>query len=403
MRLLFGPLLVACLVVPVGPAAAAPPTCEGQAATIVGNRDQTVTGTEGPDVIVTAGAYRVDAGAGDDVICATGDRQVYVDLGPGRDVFRGGAAPSRVVAESEAGRYVDDVVTGASSDAIEVAGDGMAEDARIDLGGGDQQWLILETTPVHVAVDATRGEASVAGERRWWWTGPVRRYEVVAAARVDFQGTDGPEALVLDDIEDVTPGGHPAGPGAVRMGGGDDYLAIGASGAADGTLDGGAGTDSLTVTALQGHTSVDLGDGAVELPTGTRTAFAGMEKHTLRTRRVTVRGSDQGDALDVVACRADIRTGRGDDTITSWQYWGASGDGILPVVPSCGHHDVVDAGPGADRVSTHSGRDVLRGGPGHDDLRAGKQRDRVHGGAGRDRCGGGETTSACEVRIRADR
>ena len=61
-------LLGAALLAPVGTAAAAGETCQGQAATIVGTPGGQITGTEGADVIVTNDARRVDALGGDDLV-----------------------------------------------------------------------------------------------------------------------------------------------------------------------------------------------------------------------------------------------------------------------------------------------------------------------------------------------
>lgn len=84
------------------PAYAVGETCNGQAATLVGTPGGVVTGTDGPDVIVTNGAARVEAGAGDDVICTTGtvaadpfNPAVAVLAGAGNDLVdrRGEAEP----------------------------------------------------------------------------------------------------------------------------------------------------------------------------------------------------------------------------------------------------------------------------------------------------------------------
>ncbi len=85
-------LLGLILLAPTGAGAAAT-GCQGGTATIVGSAGQPVTGTEGADIIVTAGASRVNALGGNDLICVTGDpsavpedvRTVVVSAGAGND------------------------------------------------------------------------------------------------------------------------------------------------------------------------------------------------------------------------------------------------------------------------------------------------------------------------------
>jgi hypothetical protein len=86
------------------PAHAGGESCEGLPATVVGTPGATVTGTDGPDVIVSAGAVEVRALGGDDVICTTAsvapapgafDPAVRVLAGSGDDVVdrRGDTGP----------------------------------------------------------------------------------------------------------------------------------------------------------------------------------------------------------------------------------------------------------------------------------------------------------------------
>ena len=81
-------LLVALTAALVGPAAAGKrtPTCQGEKATIVGDRNGLpdeqpldIFGTDGADVIVgTAGRDAVDAGGGDDLVCLGGGNDSYL-------------------------------------------------------------------------------------------------------------------------------------------------------------------------------------------------------------------------------------------------------------------------------------------------------------------------------------
>ena len=75
-------LLGTALLTPTGLATAAGETCRGEAATIVGTGG-TLQGTDGRDVIVTGASWRILAGAGDDVVCATGGGASGREKAPG--------------------------------------------------------------------------------------------------------------------------------------------------------------------------------------------------------------------------------------------------------------------------------------------------------------------------------
>ncbi len=91
------------------------PTCEGQAATIVGTAGaDRLFGTAGPDVIVGLGGNDGIYGyGGGDVICA-GDGNDVVAGGAGNDLIDGGNGDDRVT--GDAGN--DDVRGGAGSDRV---------------------------------------------------------------------------------------------------------------------------------------------------------------------------------------------------------------------------------------------------------------------------------------------
>jgi hypothetical protein len=95
--------IVAMLAVPAasGPALAAPPTCQGVQATIIGTGDgELIRGTRGRDVVVARGGNdRIVVGDGNDLVCA-GSGDDTVTGGDGRDrlfgddgfdVLKGGA------------------------------------------------------------------------------------------------------------------------------------------------------------------------------------------------------------------------------------------------------------------------------------------------------------------------
>ena len=97
MKIIFLSALLAATtsLAPVLPAHAAahpasPPSCEGLRATLVGSPGtKRLRGTAGPDVVVTGGAWRVETGDGDDVVCVTGTtadgKRMFLDAGAGND------------------------------------------------------------------------------------------------------------------------------------------------------------------------------------------------------------------------------------------------------------------------------------------------------------------------------
>ena len=166
------PLMV---VVPGEPGQAhAGPTCQGQPATIVGDSQDHLVGTEGDDVIVSGGVGSVEALGGDDLICAV-DADFYLDIdaGPGDDVvdttatdpttellytalgtgadrFVGGPANDQVWDEkihqhSDPGRDVID--TGAGNDHVDTGADGLPNHDVVDLGTGRRDGVGFHGAP----------------------------------------------------------------------------------------------------------------------------------------------------------------------------------------------------------------------------------------------------------------
>ncbi len=155
-------LLGAALLAPVGTAAAAGETCQGQAATIVGTPGGQITGTEGADVIVTNDADRVDALGGDDLVCATGGSRrttysVIAILGAGADTFipseRGG---STIYAGTVDGTDTEaDVIRSSGTGGLVISGmAGQPNADIIDLGNGigEVRWSGIQTAPGAVSV-----------------------------------------------------------------------------------------------------------------------------------------------------------------------------------------------------------------------------------------------------------
>jgi hypothetical protein len=148
-------VLAAGAVVPVvgaaGSAVAAPPTCQGQPATIVAGPDEVdVVGTDGPDVIVTvgSGSIQIDAGGGDDLICTRVGEAGYVRGESGDDVVFVGAA-----------------VRDHQQDFLVMVVDGEGDDEYHGVPGTE---LSFWESPAGVVIDAASGTALGTGTDRFF-------------------------------------------------------------------------------------------------------------------------------------------------------------------------------------------------------------------------------------------
>jgi Ca2+-binding RTX toxin-like protein len=197
--------------------AQAAPTCQGQPATIEASTGE-VTGTPGPDVIVVSGdVTRVDAGAGNDLVClvettAIGDEyfglrviagpgddvvdtaaagaRSYTDPGAGSDTFVGGPSDEGVDLRTE-DPGTDTVSTGAGDDAVYFGDSPTGVVGTFDLGVGadlvwvEDDWDIPRSGETKLVIDLVR-------EQMTWRdvTSTVRGAENVhgAARRVVVRG-----------------------------------------------------------------------------------------------------------------------------------------------------------------------------------------------------------------------
>jgi hypothetical protein len=152
--------LLAAPVAGVPEATASGASCHGRPATIVSDGG-IVKGTEGPDVIVSTGYLDLRAGAGDDVVCASGkvdmidagsgndlidirgntDRYAQVTLGTGSDTFIGGPSGEMVWGGGQLGQSrdlaVDRIDTGGGADQVRSGDADSRDDDLIRTGPGD--------------------------------------------------------------------------------------------------------------------------------------------------------------------------------------------------------------------------------------------------------------------------
>ena len=431
-------LIAVSLLVFVAPASttftatAAPATCLGQTATIVAGLEQQVMGTDGPDVIVSAGGD-VDAGGGDDLVCITqseghvnagaGDDLVtseavgashwtYVELGDGADHFRGGGADDTVYAESRDGDDVDrdEILTAGGVDIVYSGGGGTANSDVVRTGSGEDRIVVVPpsadgsvdsgagydlvsfdlTTPIptdwHFDI-ATRTIAR--GGLTWTWSETIEVLGFVAdngaatgvGSTLAVTGSDHADGLVLDG------GGLDSFDTSIRLRGGGDTLHL--AGRHDGSAryELGAGRDHLVVVPLRrsglwfraGETvRVDLSAGRVDYGPGTVAAVVtGTENVTAIGARVRVVGDHRDNRITVGGCDVHVHAGSGDDHAIHNDLR----------LGRCSQISRIDGGTGSDRLTGGDrSADHLIGGPG---------RDTADGRGGIDTCRA-ETTQHCE-------
>ncbi|WP_193614177.1 calcium-binding protein [Nocardioides lijunqiniae] len=374
---------------PTAPAGAAPLKCQGKPVTIVATDDfSTLKGTDGPDVIHTAGRIFVNVlgGGGDDLVCTT--------VGDGTEI-RGGAGDDTLVEKSQAAQerfwgrtfFFDD----AGSDHVVAArtsvlsyGDapaGVSIDAAGTVVAGDD-------------IDTFEGRPRIQGSR-------FADHYVGTAGNDWYQSVLGPDPDQRFDNDVINTGAGDdfvrAYGGSVTLGRGDDRAHV-----VRATVTGGEGKDTITLT--EGGRALG-GPGADRLDT-TLSPFD--EERTF----YRLSGGPGNDVLSppAAARRADcpgscargsLEGGTGVDTLDlNWRdsvvdlaagrlrvRGGVSDIGFFERVLGSHYDDVIRGDARRNRFEGIRGADVLVGRGGADVLIGGRGRpDRAVGGAGRDRC-----------------
>lgn len=413
-------LLGAALLAPVGTAAAAGETCQGQAATIVGTPGGQITGTEGADVIVTNAAVRVDALGGDDMVCSTGENGgatyatgVIVVLGAGADTF----IPSERDGSTIYAGTVDGTDT--EADVIRVSGEGlvisgMAGQPNADIidlvvAAGEVSWSGIQTAPGAVSlgrngilgVRSANGDVTVdasgtvtGADTALTWTGRLLRLVLTTSAkygRFTFRGTDGTERVKVNapmtyDRDIALGGGH------------DSYESNSLGGKAT-RIKGGDGRNRLLLD-LHSHDRVraDLsGSRVTATKAGAEESIRvrGFPDLTVAAKRADVIGTDRANHITVAACRATITGMKGRDILSAEARYRDLADPW--VRPRCSNYEAtIDGGPSIDFIEGSSGDDLLVGGRGRDTIEGGPGKDRLMGGPGKDRVSGGLQRDVCQ-------
>jgi hypothetical protein len=390
------------------------------------------TATEGDDVIVADGGdlriralggddlvclhdiqvvVQVEAGAGDDLVDATGtDAPTVASLGEGADTFAGGPGDDFVYGSAPEGlgedglnppdietdvittgggkdqvfsgalgsANLDEIATGAGDDRVHL--EGLDHATSLDVGNGRNTAIVTLGT-VHTtawSVDLGRRTLGFDGQTSTW-AGRLHRWYLTMA---DGQA---PASLVFfgskaDDTAFV------GGPGLVpqfRLGYGNDWA--GSLTTPGGTFLLGPGLDRLTLGKYDSvHPSFPLSDlrvdlaaqqasfGGIESPVrGVETLYAGAE-------RVRALGSARGEHIRANGCDVVVRGRAGWDLLER-------GDDAVSICPALS--TTIDGGAGNDMLfGSNRTDDTLVGGPGLD---------RARGMRGTDTCRA-EVRQSCE-------
>ena len=352
-------------------AATAAETCRGEAATIVGS-GHNVTGTEGPDVIVSNGATSVRGMGGDDLICISGSRSpsVRVYAGDGNDVVDGTGSPKQAVF-AQLGSGADSFLGGGADDRVTLDYPDISPGPDLVQGGGGTDELELQTGPGAAVVDNSAGRFTSAGQALTTWSGLEQFWLDNAPAPRDltFVGSDADE-LVVDFA-------FTSGRVDIDLGGGDDSWLSGVTPVATSRVHGGAGVDLVHVASVTGRLDLDLEHDRLEVTTPTlyRIPVTDVEDARLFAPQVVLAGDDGDNRLGVTACEGVVRGRKGDDVVKR-HY-----DSMFETDLDCGESLSINGGPG---------NDVLRGSSGDDDIQGAGGRDRLRGGWGADRLAGGD-------------
>lgn len=377
--------------------------CLGRPATVVGRPGTRLSGTDGPDVIVSNGAHTVLAGAGADLVCMTGSERgntvkagrgddrvvnqvtnesVGADLGSGRDRYVGGPSSDSVTTYGG-----DDTVRlGAGTDSVTAnLADGPG--SVLDGGPGRDNARIVAAPglPGSLVVDTARGRFRAGA------TTPVRTltgfevFELGDRRRVSsFRGSGAAEEVTVEGRI-----------GTVDLRGGDDDFTLDVSyplsfrdrfSVAD-AIRGGTGRDLFSFTSRGADLDVDLPAGRLVVAYDDYTrqlAVGGFNDLDLNGQRVDVRGTDESNVIDLIVCTGTIEAGGDDDTVLAYAAYNESyGYYCPPRSPGV----TVLGGDGDDSLFSGDLDDVLVGGAGTD---------RADAGGGTDECDA-ETVTRCEV------
>ncbi len=414
-------------------------TCQGVPATIVGSPGtERLVGTEGADVIVSSGSAQVAGLGGDDIICitsATGTKelvvvfagagndqvanlrdgsttQTRVGLGPGDDTYTGSNGEDFVRElgnEDVEGAGTDHIRTGVGNDSVTTGQFGQPNTDTVDLGDGDDDLVVRSNDNRAATLDGGNGSDQLS--KAYTYPRPVgswrfdnnvqtatldevpmivwssfERFDLNNFAneqRLSFLGSPAQETVYFSSwfID-------------VAMGGGTDtvigrQVPVVFNSLHRSHLAGGSGRDEFQfISASFGvRATGDLGRGRLFIDDEStlndiRADLNGVEDLTFEARKITLKGDNRANRLQVTGCDVTA-VGRGrNDRIVRTGADRFAGQSCLKRMKA----SRLAGGPGNDRITGNSLADTLIGGPG---------RDRAEGRKGRDTCHA-EVERSCE-------
>jgi Ca2+-binding RTX toxin-like protein len=302
-----------------------------------GEARDTVTGTSGPNILVTfdendtidglQGADTIDAGTHDDLIESRDGYRDRIRCGPGTDTARADQLDVLSGCENTTRSFVAPVGTGPITH-----GPDPPPPAPPTLAGCPPNKNVMVLT---AASEVRNGTAAP---------------DLIFAG----EGNDVIDALAGDDCVDLA-GGNDRGQG----GAGDDFLL---GGPGDDVVSGSVGNDRVSGDAGRDRVTGASGNDVVAGGTGADNLLGGLGDDRLS-------GDASGDRMSGSRGRDRVRGGSGNDVLSG---------GSSP--------DSVSGEAGNDRINGNSSRDSLSGGSGNDRISArDRQRDRISCGPGTDR------------------
>ncbi len=295
------------------------------------------TGTNGDDLILgTPFPDRIDGGVGNDTIDARGGDDL-IDGGPGDDHIVGGAGNDTIIG----GTGHDVIFAGAGRDVVS-GGPGndriFGEDGDDTLFGDEGDDLVDGGAGSDILAGGTGDDTLDGGE---------------GDDRID--GGDGSDLALAGLGRDVVSGG--AGDDRLEGGEGDDLIADGTG--SDNVL--GQEGDDVLVAALDGE--ADVFDGGAGVDT------------------LDLSASTNGAVVDLTAGIAHGAETGLDQVVSVEVVWGGSG---ADTVTGDGGSNALHGGGGRDLLAGGAGDDLIDGGAGGDSLSDGTGADTVLGGEGDD-------------------
>jgi Ca2+-binding RTX toxin-like protein len=367
------PLVVAvvCLALASGSGGAqtARPTCFGLLATLVGSdRDDVMTGTQGPDVIATLdGDDQVEGGGGDDRICT----------GAGADTFFGGQGNDRLNGGAD-----QDALAGGSGDDLLIGGAGSSDTAFYLTAPGPVRANLETGSATGEGTDTLQELENVAGSQ---FTDTL-----VGNAEINvFLGGEGNDTMDGGLHSDAFVGGPGNDELIGRLGDGDTAAYPNAPGPVTVNLATGVATGEGTDRLVQvddalgsDHNDTLIGDARMNFLIGGRgndelRAGAGFDVAVFLTGPVTA------------SLESSSASGEGTDRLVGFDGLAGSeaadrliGDGRQNYLEGRSGGDTLEGGGGGDVVMGKDGSDQLLGGAGDDKLFGGSGDDMLVGGAG---------------------